>query len=318
MNKPFLIIISGPTASGKTSLSLKLAEQIEKTGKMVCIINFDSLLFYKELNIGTAKPSYAELNKFEHKLVNINSIAHPLNSFEYVSLAKEEINKAHGLGKVVILVGGSAFYLRALFTEMYDSKIATEEFKNKMEVLFKEKGIEGFLEILKNEDPESYKLLHKNDHYRVFRAVEYLRLTGHPISTVRNKTENPYLLKTNDFNFFHCYLNPPKDPHLKIIQDRTNKMLAEGLIEEVKGILESGFTGEERPLKAIGYQEVLAFLKGEIKTVDELSERIFISTRQLAKSQRTFFKKITPKNSYDPLNEFEKILIDIQIFLKKP
>lgn len=315
-----LIIISGPTASGKTSLSLFLAKEFKKRFNVnSCIVNFDSLLFYKELNIGTAKPSEIELSEIEHKLINIRSIKNPINSHEFVSMAKEEISKAQKLNKIVFLVGGSAFYLRALFTEMYESKTSSPEIKKKLDEMMEKEGVEAFLKILKENDPESFKILHKNDHYRIYRAVEHFLNTGSPISEQKQKSEkkNPYLLNSIDMSLFHCFLNPPKDLHLKIMENRTSKMLDDGLVEEVKNILASGFTGEERPLRAIGYQEVLSYLKGDIKGLEELKERIFISTRQLAKSQKTFFKKITPKNTYDPTKDSEKILNDIDFFLKQ-
>lgn len=314
------IIISGPTASGKTSLSIYLAKEFKrKLNIQTCIVNFDSLLFYRELNIGTAKPSLDELAEIEHKLINIRSIRNPINSYEFVSIAREEISKAHQLNKIVILVGGSAFYLRALFTDMYESKTSSPEIKKNLEELLEKEGIEPFLNILKEKDPESFKILHKNDHYRIFRAVEHLLSTGSPISEQKQKSEkkNPYLLNSSEMSLYHCFLNPPKDQHLKIIEERTTKMLSDGLIDEVKGILGQGFSGEERPLRAIGYQEVISYLKGDIKTLEELREKIFISTRQLAKSQKTFFKKITPKNTYDPLKDSEKIFKDLELFLNQ-
>jgi tRNA dimethylallyltransferase len=313
-----LIIISGPTASGKTALSLSLAREFKnKFNKEICIVNFDSLLFYKELNIGTAKPSINELSEIEHKLINIRSIKDPINSFEFVSLALEEIQKAHKLGKIVFLVGGSGFYLRALFTEMYESKTSSPEIKKNLNERLKNEGIEPFLSILKENDPASFNSLHKNDHYRIIRAVEHFLSTGTPISEQKQKSEqkNPYCLSSSEMSLFHCFLNPPKELHLKIIEERTIKMLNDGLIEEVKNILTQGFSGSERPLRAIGYQEVISFLNGDIKSFEELKEKIFISTRQLAKSQKTFFKKITPKNVYDPTKDFDKILKDLELFL---
>ncbi len=313
-----LIIISGPTASGKTSLSLNLAREFRKKfNREICIVNFDSLLFYKELNIGTAKPSSKELSEIEHKLVNIRSINEPINSFEFVSLALEEIHLAHKLGKIIFLVGGSGFYLRALFTDMYESKTSSPEVKKNLEDRLKKEGIEPFLKILEENDPDSFKTLHKNDHYRILRAVEHFISTGSPISKQKQKSDqkNPYLLSSADMSLFHCFLNPPRELHLKIIEERTNKMLNDGLVDEVKNILAMGFNGSERPLRAIGYQEVISFLNGEIKNSDELKEKIIISTRQLAKSQKTFFKKIIPKMIYDPTKDSDKILKDLESFL---
>jgi len=318
-NKLPLIIISGPTASGKTSLSLKLAKLAQGNAS---IVNFDSLLFYKELNIGTAKPSAKERGQIEHRLVDIQSAKDPINASDFVKLAEQEIDKGHQQGKVMFLVGGSAFYLRALIKGMYEAETTPDEVKKNLEELYQKNGIEPIVEILKENDPVSLSRLHINDHYRLIRAAEFFLTTGEKISSEKDKMDqkNPYDLShpiREDWDVFHIYLNPPKDDHLKIIEKRTEEMIEAGLIEEVSSLLKMGFTGEERPLKSIGYKEAISHLSGELPDKDSLIERIVISTRQLAKSQRTFFKKITPKNSYNPLMEEDQILKDVTEFLHK-
>ncbi|TDJ05778.1 MAG: tRNA (adenosine(37)-N6)-dimethylallyltransferase MiaA [Deltaproteobacteria bacterium] len=311
-----LIIISGPTASGKTSCGLKLAGAF---GKKACIVNFDSLLFYKELNIGTAKPTLKERALIQHRLIDIQSAKKPINASDFVSLARQEIDKGHREGKIIFLIGGSAFYLRALIKGMYETETTPKNIKKELEELYKEQGIGPIVEILREKDPESLSQLHLNDHYRLIRAAEFFLTTGEKISIEKKKMDekNPYDLTSDEWNIFHIYLNPPKDIHQKIIEKRTREMIELGLIDEVSELLKNGFTGEEKPLNSIGYKEAQNFLKGELKDMESLIERIIISTRQLAKSQRTFFKKITPKNTYDPLKDEEKIEKDVADFLKK-
>jgi len=205
---------------------------------------------------------------------------------------------------------------------MYESDTTPQDVKSDLESLYKSNGIGPIVEILKEKDPESLSQLHINDHYRLIRAAEFFLTTGEKISEEKKKMDekNPYDLSKplrEDWNIFHIYLNPPKEVHLEIIEKRTREMIDQGLIDEVTELLKSGFTGEEKPLNSIGYKEVKSFLKGELPDMESLIERIIISTRQLAKSQRTFFKKITPKNTYDPLIDEDKIYEDVADFLKK-
>lgn len=318
-----IIVISGPTASGKTRTSLILAKKIRKElGLDVCVVNFDSLLFYKELNIGTAKPTADELDEVEHHLIDITSAKCPMNASDYIKIATDKINELLKLNKVVLLAGGSGFYLRALIKGMYNGITASPEVKAKLDTLFKEEGIKPFLNILEQNDPQSFKVLHENDHYRVIRAVEFFWQTGNKISDEKKRMDDqdPYDLTTNihpEWNLFFCHLDLPKNEHQIIIEKRTQQMFDDGLEREVKELLESGFTGKEKPIQSIGYKEMIDYYNNKFSSIDACKERIIISTRQLAKSQRTFFQKITNKNIYHPLNDEVKIVNDVFDFLKE-
>lgn len=255
----------------------------------------------------------------EHRLVDIQSAKDPINASDFVALARDEIEKGQAKGKIIFLIGGSAFYLRALIKGMYETETTPDEIKKDLDKIYSSKGIEPILEILREKDPESLSQLHVNDHYRLIRAAEFFLTTGEKISDEKKKMDelNPYDLSSSKWDIFHIYLNPPKKIHLQIIEKRTRKMLEMGLIHEVSNLLKMGFTGKEKPLSSIGYKEARAYLNGDLKDIESLIERISISTRQLAKSQRTFFKKITPKNTYDPLEDEEKVLEDVVEFLHK-
>lgn len=312
-----LIIISGPTACGKTNTSIELAFKIENLlNQKVTIVNFDSLLFYKELSIGTAKPTMEERKGIRHELVDIVSINSPLNASDFIELAINEINAAFLRKETVILVGGSAFYLRALLKGMYteDSDIKRTDkdiIRQELNELYSQKGIFPFIDFLKTHDPESLQVLHENDHYRLMRAVEYFKITGSKISDQKKLSDQnaPYDFSQNRFNWdvIHFYLDLPRPTHQKIIETRTKKMVQDGLVTEVEAILKNGYDKNLRPLSSIGYFETIAYLEGKYPTMEECYERIVISTRQLAKSQRTFFKKITPKHAMNPLTDLEKI-----------
>ncbi len=319
MNK--VITIFGPTASGKTNISIKLAQHlIAKESRNAEIINFDSLLFYRELNIGTAKPTLDERMGVKHHLIDIASAHHPINAADYVKFAKDKIEELHHNNIIPILVGGSGFYLRALIKGMYQSTTPDPIIKIKVDELFRDQGISGIREFLQQYDPKSLTQLHENDVYRNCRAVEFFLTTGQPISSARQEMEekNPYDLSQNcqnDWDCFHLYLDLPKEQHYPIIVKRAHEMLRQGLVNEVKELLNSGFSGVEKPLQSIGYKETQEFLKKVITSESELIERISISTRQLAKSQRTWFKKISPKHDFSPLGDFSKIVEKIHLYL---
>ena len=319
MNKKenIVIVISGPTASGKTSTSLRLAKLLGEAA----VVNFDSLLFYNELNIWTAKPNAKELAEVEHHLVDICSAKNHHNASDYIELAEQKIIELHKDNKAAILVGGSGFYLRALLKGMYESKKSDEALRLELDKELKENGITPFIDFLKEHDPESLEQLHENDHYRLVRAVEHFKTTGTKISEEKKKLDEarPYDFSVNkhpNWNIFHLYLDLPKDQHLKIIEARATQMIDEGLVEEVKNLLASGFSGDEKPLGSIGYKETIDYINGLFKSKEDYLERIVISTRQLAKSQRTFFKKVTPKETHHPLNDVEEIDKKVLEFIK--
>lgn len=315
-----LIIISGPTASGKTKTSIELAHKIHTTLNFpVVIVNFDSLLFYKELSIGTAKPTLSERQGIEHFMIDIESIRSPMNAADFIKLGEIIIKEQLSFGKCVILVGGSAFYLRALLKGMYQSITPTEEIKNKFENLYQEEGIEAIVTFLRTHDAKSLENLHHNDHYRLMRAAIHFEMTGTKMSAQKEAHDelSPYDFShvIHPWQILHLYLDLPKEQHYEIIKNRTKKMFADGLVKEIEELKTKGFTLEEKPLNSIGYKEVIKWRQGFISNQDACIERIAISTRQLAKSQRTFFKKITPKLSFNPLEDQEKIFRAVEQFL---
>jgi len=312
-----LIIVSGPTASGKTRISIEIARRHPEA----VIVNFDSLLFYKEISIGTAKPTEEEKKGVDHYMIDVASITSPMNAADFIKMAQAQIEDLFAKGKMVILVGGSAFYLRALLKGMYESASPSEDIKMKMEKMFQEGGIEALLDYLRKHDPESLKNYHVNDHYRLMRAAIHFESTGTKISDQKQTLDekDPYDLSTiiHPWDILHLYLDLPKDLHFQIITARTEKMFKDGLMTEIEELATAGFSLTEKPLSSIGYKEAIEFRQGLFKNAEECMERISISTRQLAKSQRTFFNKIHPKESYNPLSDSEKIFSSVEQFLLK-
>lgn len=311
-----VIIVSGPTATGKTDLAVELAMRFKGE-----VVNFDSLLLYKEINIGTAKPTIQEQRTVPHHMIDVCSISLPMNAADYARQTIPVINDLLKQDKLVFLVGGSGFYLQALLKGMYESPSTPFEISQRSEKLYTEEGITPFLDILKTHDPQSLAMYHKNDHYRLRRAVEHWWTSGSALSTARlvkeQGNQNLNRASIHEWDIYHIHLDLPKEEHLKIIQNRTDKMLNLGLIDEVKSLLDTGFTGDEKPLQSIGYKEALDYIHGVHQNIKDCRERIIISTRQLAKSQRTWFKRDPFKEVFHPLEERSKIFLQVENFIKK-
>ena len=310
-----VIIVSGPTACGKTKIAIDLAEKFNAE-----VVNFDSLLLYQEISIGTAKPTPHEMRGIPHHMIGVTSIAHPMNASEYAKYALPIVSDILERNKNVILTGGSGFYLQALLKGMYDSPTTPAHILKRSEDLYEQEGINPFLEILKISDWTGFKMYHENDHYRVRRAVEHFWTHGTPLSEARSQKdeENENLIKGNihGWDLLHIYLNIPRAEHFEIIQRRTQLMLQDGLLDEVRSLLNSKFTGLEKPLQSIGYKESLEYIRGDITSVEDLMERINISTRQLAKSQRTWFNRDKEKFEFHPLSQRNEIFEKVSEFLE--
>ncbi len=304
-----IAIICGPTATGKTNLAIKAA-----LSSRYEIINFDSLLFYKELNIGTAKPSLSEMTSVTHHLINICSIQNPINAADFYKMALPLIQKIHLAGKIPLLVGGSGFYLQTILQGMYPSQTTPASITQKSEALYQEKGIAPFQEILKIADPILFEKYHANDHYRIRRAVEHYWTTGQAFSLAQLEwKKNKSSLNKNEWDILTFYLDIPKEDHSPIITQRTWTIIQMGLLDEVAHLLQIGFSGNEKPMQSIGYKEAVAYIKNDLNDLNKLTEDIIIATRQLAKAQRTWFKARFEK-SWNPLLESDLIVNSLQKF----
>lgn len=310
-----VVVISGPTASGKTSVSIELARRFGGE-----VVNFDSLLLYQEINIGTAKPTVEERGNVPHHMLDVRSIQWPMNAADYADEARKKIQEILSRKQVVYLVGGSGFYLQAVLKGMYDSPTTPPAILNKSQLLYDREGIAPFLVVLKEVDPKSFARYHGNDHYRIRRAVEHWWANHTPFSEERFQKEgsNVKLARptVHDWDVLHLHLDLPKEEHQKIIEKRTRTMIEAGLEKEIRDLLAAGFKGTEKPLQSIGYKEMLDYIFGVYSSLGECEERIVISTRQLAKSQRTWFKKDHFKKTYHPLEQRDELSAQVDEFLK--
>lgn len=282
MEKKKLVILTGPTAVGKTKLSIELARRIGGE-----IISADSMQVYKHMDIGSAKIRPEEMEGIPHFLIDELEPSEEFNVVVFQQKAKQYIKEIYKRGHIPILVGGTGFYIQAVLYDINFSKDDdNHQIREELEALAKEKGAEFMHEELKKVDPASALAIHANNVKRVIRALEYYRLTGQKISQHNEEqraNSSPY-----DFSYF--VLNDHRELLYERIEKRIDEMMAEGLVEEVTGLKNMGYDRSYVSMQGLGYKEILRFLEGEIS----LEEAVYIlkrDTRHFAKRQITWFKR---------------------------
>ena len=285
-----LLVIAGPTASGKTSLALQLAEQLAAEGRQAEILCADSITVYRGFEIGAAKPTEAERAAVPHHFVDIADAEEDYTAGAFVRTAHPLIQRLHRERKVPIVVGGTGFYLRALLWGMAsdEEQAAPEAARLKLEL--EERGrTEGWDKLyrqLAKRDPGAIQVVHANDHYRIVRALQALALYGKPWSEL-NREARQAPPRYPEMRYF-CLRWPMEELESRIKQ-RVEKMLREGLLEEVRGLLARGISSESKPMRSVGYKEAVEALRegwSESKTADAIT----LATRRLAKQQLTWFR----------------------------
>lgn len=281
MKKP-LIILTGPTAVGKTSLSVRLAKMAGGE-----IISADSMQVYKGMDIGSAKIMPEEMQGVRHYLIDELSPKEEFNVVKFQEYAKKYIEEIYARGRVPILTGGTGFYIQSVlydidFTETEENR----EYREYLEGLAKEKGPLFLHGELQKVDPLAAEQIHANNVKRVIRALEYFRETGEPISK-HNEEERK---KESPYNFAYFVLNDRRDVLYDRINKRIDMMLEAGLIEEVKRLKEEGCTRNMVSMQGLGYKEILDYLDGRC-TLEEAVYILKRDTRHFAKRQLTWFKR---------------------------
>lgn len=303
MKKP-LIILTGPTAVGKTELSIKLAKAVGGE-----IISADSMQVYKYMNIGTAKIHPEEMEGVKHYLVDEFLPDEDFNVVKFKECTNRYMDEIYAKGKIPIIVGGTGFYIQAI---LYDIDFRENDndtsYREELEQLTITKGSEYLHNMLKEVDEKSAFAIHANNTKKVIRALEYYHQTGQKISDhneEQRQNESPY-------NFSYFVLNNERETLYKRIDQRVDKMLDGGLVEEVKDLyFKEGYQRELVSMQGLGYKEIIAFLEGEC-TLDESIYILKRDTRHFAKRQLTWFrreKQVTwiQKNEY---NDNEDIVLE--------
>jgi tRNA dimethylallyltransferase len=274
--KKTLIVLVGPTAVGKTSLSIELAQELDCP-----IISTDSRQFYKEMTIGTAKPTAEELNQAEHHFINSRSIHDRYTAGMFEADAISTLNKIFQNHDVCIAVGGSGLYINALCYGIDDIP-ASDEVREVLHKRWKTEGLESLQEEVKQIDPEFYENSDMQNPRRVMRALEVYILTGKKYSSYR-KNQN----KKRPFNCIWLGLEMDTEVLYERINQRVDKMVENGLIEEVRSLLPHK---DLKSMKTVGYQEIVDFLEHKT-TKEQAIELVKRNSRRFAKKQFTWFRK---------------------------
>jgi tRNA dimethylallyltransferase len=284
---PTLHVLTGCTAAGKTESALRWAEA---TGGE--IISCDSLLFYRGMDVGTAKPTAAERARAPHHLIDIMPVAEGMDITRYVSLARAAAAEIHGRGRPVLVVGGSGFYLKAFFAAVADDVAVPPAVRAEVAARLAAGGLPGLQRELARLNPGGVGALDLANPRRVARALERSLATGRPyleLAAEFARRPSPFA----DWRVRLAEIARPPEELDRRIQERAERMLADGLVEEVRGLLGAGLRENPSAAKAIGYREVIACLEGALAP-GALAPTIAGHTRALVKKQRTWFRTQLP------------------------
>lgn len=281
MKKP-LIVLTGPTAVGKTSLSISLAKAVNGE-----IISADSMQVYKGMDIGSAKIRKEEMQGVTHYLVDILEPEEEFHIVKFQELAKAALEEIYAKDKIPILVGGTGFYIQAV-TRDIDFTQAEQEtsYREELEQFAKEKGAEYLHEKLREVDSKSAENIHANNVKRVIRALEFYHQNGTPISEHNEEQKQ----QTSPYNLVYFVLTAPREILYERIDRRVDQMMEEGLLEEVKSLRERGCHRGMVSMQGLGYKEILAYLEGEYP-LEEAVRILKRDTRHFAKRQLTWFRR---------------------------
>jgi len=282
MSKKPLIILTGPTAVGKTFLSISLAKAVDGE-----IISADSMQVYKYMDIGTAKITPEETEGIPHYLISEFEPDEEFNVVKFQEYAKKYIKAIHDKNKIPILVGGTGFYIQAVLYDIeFEETSPDNSYRDELAELAEKYGPQYLHDMLAKADPASAKAIHPNNVKRVIRALEYIKHTGEPISAhneAQRKKESPYLYR-------YFVLNKDREKLYESINKRVDIMIDKGLVDEVKRLRDMGYTKDMISMQGLGYKEIIDYLEGNC-TLEEAIYTIKRDTRHYAKRQLTWFKR---------------------------
>ena len=282
VQKP-LVVLAGPTAVGKTRLSIHLAQALNGE-----VISADSMQVYRHMDIGSAKITPEEMGQIPHHLIDVLDPEEDFHVVRFQQMAKQALLDIWGRGRVPLLVGGTGFYIQAVVRDISfgEERDSENGYRQELESLAKQKGALWLHEKLAAVDPEAARQIHPNNQKRVLRALEYYHDTGNLISDHNREQQ----AKASAYNCAYFVLNDDRTLLYQRIENRVDRMMADGLLKEVKALQERGCTRDMVSMQGLGYQEILAYLEGEY-SLEEAVRRIKRDTRHFAKRQLTWFKR---------------------------
>lgn len=282
MTKKPMVILTGPTAVGKTELSISLAKKINGA-----IISADSMQIYKYMDIGSAKIMPDEMEGIKHYLIDELMPDEEFNIYVFQKMAKVALEEIYSNNQIPIIVGGTGFYIQGLLYDInFEEADADETFRKEMEEFANKNGAEALHAKLLEIDKESYDTIHPNNVKRVIRALEYYHLNNSPISK-HNKEERQ---KESPYNFSYFVLNDERNNLYNRIDKRVDIMLENGLLDEIKVLKDMGYTKDMVSMQGLGYKELLDYYSHEL-TLDAAIDKIKNETRHFAKRQLTWFRR---------------------------
>ena len=282
MNNRPLIILTGPTAVGKTALSIGLAKAVDGE-----IISADSMQVYRKMNIGTAKIQQTEMQGVRHHLIDILDPGEDFNVVLFKKYALEAMEDIYSRGKMPVVVGGTGFYIQALLYDInFEENDNDMSYREELQSLAAEYGNSYIHDMLVKVDPESAEKIHENNVKRVIRALEFYRKTGMKISE-HNEAESQ---KESPYNFEYFVLNDDRQKLYDRIDRRIDIMLEDGLLDEVRFLVDEGYSRDLVSMQGLGYKEMIDYIQGRC-TFDEAVYTLKRDTRHFAKRQVTWFKR---------------------------
>ena len=278
-----LVCLLGPTAVGKTEIAIQLAQHLNAE-----IVSVDSRQIYRQMDIGTAKPTPEEQQAARHHLIDCVDISQPFSVADYQTLADTAIGDIQNRGKRVLLVGGAGLYFRAIVDGLFEGPGADTTLRKRLETEAAQLGVNVLHERLRACDPEAADRIHPNNVVRVIRALEVYELTGIPMS----EHQQQWHPEKQRYPFIAFGLTIPRALLYQRIEQRVDVMLANGLIAEVESLLAAGYARDTVALQSFGYRELIAYLDGDCTYVEAISQ-LKQNTRRFAKRQLTWFRKDT-------------------------
>ena len=311
MSKKPLIILTGPTAVGKTKASINLAKALGGE-----IISADSMQVYRHMDIGSAKITKEEMQGVKHYLIDVLEPDEEFHVVKFQQLAKAAMEEIYAKGKIPIVVGGMGFYIQALLYDIdFTENNEDTSYRRELEEISRTKGAEYLHEMLKAVDEKSAQSIHANNVKRVIRALEFFRQTGQKISEHNEKERE----KTSPYHFAYFVLTDERSHLYANIDKRVDLMIEQGLVDEVQKLKNMGFHRDMVSMQGLGYKEILDYLDGKT-TLEEAIYIIKRETRHFAKRQLTWFRRERDviwldKQAYD--YQDAKILEDMITILKE-
>jgi tRNA dimethylallyltransferase len=295
--RPKIVIVLGPTAVGKSEVALHLAKSLNGE-----IVNADSQQVYRLMDIGTGKPSKADRERIRHHLVDIVAPNEEFNAALFRRLATESIRQIHARGRNVIVCGGTGLYLKALTRGLFEGPGQDPEVRQALEQEITANGVASLYQRLERIDPTVGSSIHPNDRQRIVRALEVYRLTGRPLS----EWQKEHGFQENPFAIFKIGLLRERAELYNFINLRCERMIEEGLLEEIRGLVERGFDLDLKPLRSVGYRQMGQVLRGT-ESMNDAIEEMKQKTRHLAKRQLTWFRRDDEIRWFHPEGQSKEI-----------